>query len=706
MSPTTQRCRHMDRTAHGAMSADGLMRACGAPMRSGEPVMDPPSGTTSDRLHGTHEPMRAVGRDALGQLRVGRRSSDVPPTARVLTSQAATGGCMTGTPEAAAVDPSIYLRSLRRRWAILLAGCCAGALLPVLLSFGAAPAPVVVDRYYEATHKLIVDPELIEGTGAPNLLQTALFVTGGEVPAVVAEGLDADRDDLTERIRTVTDESVGVIEVAAVADDADEAARLADAFAAGLVDHLDARDRASYRAALDAAAADVARRTRQIRSLDTEIAGIGERVQAIEAAAVSELPSLGVTAADPSALVTERDRERTLNRLRNELGLAETERSARWQLYAEAVAVLDDLEQAGPPRAMLITQDVIDPLEISVGEFDRRLAEGRRGFNNFAVGEVPPPIGSAGPAGPATALPVRTLMGAVAGALLAAALVVVQTRFDRRMRTAADVERCFGVPVLAEIPVARSRNRGRSTPTLHAAVDTRSIVTEAYRRARSAALHQLGAEAAETPHDEREAQVILVTSPGHGDGRTVAAANLATLFAESGLAVLVLDCDHRSPDLHTYFGRRYAPRRALDSGVRGLTLVADAADAAATNPSAVVEAQRELVTRARSRYDLIVVDAAPLLATDDATALLPIADQVLMVVRSGWTERSAAAASADLLYRRGAPVAGVVLTASADAGREPRGRRRDAAQVSAPGRSARGGGFARLMADRRSRGTV
>ncbi|MFN3216420.1 MAG: division plane positioning ATPase MipZ [Acidimicrobiales bacterium] len=440
--------------------------------------------------------------------------------------------------------------------------------------------------------------------------------------------------------------------------------------------------------------------------LDTEIAGIGDRVQAIEDAAAFELPSLGVTGSDPSAVVTERDRDRTLAQLRNELGLAETERSARWQLYAEAVAVLDDLEQAGPPQAMFITQDIIEPLEISAGEFDRRLAEGRRGFNNFAVGEVPPPIGTIGPAGPATALPVRTTMGAIAGALLAAALVVVQTRFDRRMRTAADVERCFGVPVLAEIPVTRGRPRGQRTPMLHAADDTRSVVTESYRRARSAALHQLGAGPGETPTDSGEARVIVVTSPGHGDGRTITAANLATLFAESGLAVLVLDCDHRSPDLHTYFGRRYEARRALDSGVRGLTLVADAAEPTASNPSAVVEAQRDLVTRARSRYDLIVVDAAPLLATDDATALLPIADQVLLVVRSGWTERSAAAASADLLYRRGAPVAGVIVTASADAGREPRRRSRKATQVVGSNRRTRGGGFARLMGDRRSRGTA
>lgn len=696
----------MDRTTHGAGTADRLMSDSDSPMRTGEPATHAPSGTTAGRLHGTHEPSRAVGRDALGQLRVGRRGLDVPRLARVFAPLPPSGGCMTGTPEAAAVDPSIYLRSLRRRWPMLLAGCIAGSLLSVVLSLGARPTPIAVDRYYEATHKLIVDPELLDGRGAPNLLQTALFVTGGEVPGAVAERLDVDRDDATERIRTVTDESVGVIEVAAVADDPDEAARLADAFAAGLVDHLDARDRASYRAAVDAAAADVDRRTRQIRSLDTEIAGIGERVQAIEEAAAFELPSLGVTGSDPTAVVTERDRDRTLTELRNELGLAETERSARWQLYAEAVAVLDDLEQSGPPQTLFITQDIIEPLEISAGEFDRRLAEGRRGFNNFAVGEVPPPIGSVGPAGPATALPVRTMMGAVAGVLLAAALVVVQARFDRRMRTAADVERCFGVPVLAEIPVARAGPRGRTTPVLHAADDTRSIITESYRRARSAALHQLGADVAETPSADGEARVIVVTSPGHGDGRTITAANLATLFAESGLAVLVLDCDHRSPDLHTYFGRRYEPRRAIDSGVRGLTLVADAADPASTNPSAVVEAQRDLVTRARSRYDLIVVDAAPLLATDDASALLPIADQVLMVVRSGWTERSAAAASADLLHRRGAPVAGVIVTASADAGREPRGRRSDDARAARPDRRARGGGLARLKGDRRSRGTA
>jgi polysaccharide biosynthesis transport protein len=370
------------------------------------------------------------------------------------------------------------------------------------------------------------------------------------------------------------------------------------------------------------------------------------------------------------------------------------------------VAVLDDLEQVGPPRAMLITQDVIEPLEISSGEFERRLAEGRLGFNNYAVGEVPPPIGSAGVTGPATALPVRTAMGTIAGALLAAALVVVQTRFDRRMRSAGQVERCFGVPVLAEIPVARGRSRRDRQPVLHAAHETRSIITESYRRARSAVLHQLGTGPTGSDSEAGEAKVIMVTSPGHGDGRTVTAANLAALFAESGLAVLVVDCDHRSPDLHGYFGRRYEPRRAIDSGIRGVTLVADAADPATTNPSAVVEAQRDLLGRARGRYDLIVIDAAPLLETDDAMALLPIADQVVLVVRSGWTDHAAAAASAELLFRRGTPVAGVIVTASAEAGREPRRRRERTAPAAGSNSRAGRGGAGQPVADRRSRGTA
>jgi Mrp family chromosome partitioning ATPase/capsular polysaccharide biosynthesis protein len=616
------------------------------------------------------------------------------------------GGVVTVAAATTTVDPSIYIRALRRRWLLLLVACLVGAVLAVMTSVATRSGPVAVDRYYEATHKLIIDPELTHAREAPNLLQTALFVTGGDVPARVAEALGLDREAVSERVRTVTDESVGVIEIATVASDTEEAASMADAFAAGLVDHLDARGRVSYRAALATAEADVDRRTRRIRMLDTEIAGLVERIQVVEEAALGELSSLDVTGSGASGVVTDLDRERALAQLRNELGLAETERSARWQLYAEAVAVLDDLEQVGPPKAMFITQDVIEPLEISAGEFGLRLAEGRRGFNNFAVGEVPPPVGFVGSAGPATALPVRTVMGAITAALLAAALVVVQTRFDRRIRTAGEIERCFGTSVLAEIPVSRPRPRGHRTPALHAAEDTRSVITESYRRARSAILHQFGADLVEGPIGDGDARVIMVTSPGHGDGRTIAAANLATLFAESGLAVLVVDCDHRSPDLHALFGRRYEPRRAIDSGVRGLTLVADAAEPATTNPSTVVEAQRDLIARARSRYDVIVVDAAPLLATDDATALLPIADQVVMVIRSGWTQRAAAAASADLLYRRGAPVAGVVVTASTDAGREPRVRRRSASSVTAPVGMPRPRGAARLREGRRSTGSA
>ena len=161
--------------------------------------------------------------------------------------------------------------------------------------------------------------------------------------------------------------------------------------------------------------------------------------------------------------------------------------------------------------------------------------------------------------------------------------------------------------------------------------------------------------------------VVLVTSGGPSEGKTTTLANLAAVMAEGDRRVLAVNCDFRRPRLHRYLGGPTAPQRLNVTDVVGVQMVTQVTpnDAAAT-PSDVVGAQRRLVERARDRFDVILLDTAPILTTNDAAELLGVCDHVVLVVSAGNTKAEAAARATELLERRGRPPLGVALVGTRD----------------------------------------
>lgn len=168
----------------------------------------------------------------------------------------------------------------------------------------------------------------------------------------------------------------------------------------------------------------------------------------------------------------------------------------------------------------------------------------------------------------------------------------------------------------------------------------------------------------ETAKPDRNGTVILVTSPGPGEGKTTTAANLAAVMAETGAQVLVINCDFRRPRLHEYFGGDPMPRKVIETEVPGVRIVHNVlASSRDANPALVINEQRKLATAARRHFDVIILDSAPLLSTNDAVDVLPVADRVVLVAKAGRTTGEAADRAAELLERLEAPVAGVVMIA-------------------------------------------
>jgi Mrp family chromosome partitioning ATPase len=135
------------------------------------------------------------------------------------------------------------------------------------------------------------------------------------------------------------------------------------------------------------------------------------------------------------------------------------------------------------------------------------------------------------------------------------------------------------------------------------------------------------------------------------------------VFAEAGSSVLVVNCDFRRPSIHKFFGVDDEPRRVQETSIRGVKIVTNVLSDPAANPSQVVAAQRQVVAAARGRFDVILLDTAPLLTANDAIEMVSSADLVVLVARSEETGFESATRASELLNRLDAPLGGVILTA-------------------------------------------
>ena len=235
-------------------------------------------------------------------------------------------------------------------------------------------------------------------------------------------------------------------------------------------------------------------------------------------------------------------------------------------------------------------------------------------------------------------------------------------------QNAVEAEKDLGLPVLGLIPtVHRAGNpRNERWEILEA-----YGLTEAIRSLVYAVLPKIN-------RDERDsAKVLAITSSFPDEGKSTVALSLARQAAFSGLKTLLIEGDLRKPGMQEGM-TKIKTDIGLVHILRGDVHYAD--DAIATEPESGVdimlglgpveeaftlmrgERMSQLLQAVRPRYDLIVIDAAPIMAVSETRTLIDLADDTLFVVRWKTTERSAARAAVRDLQRMDAKIAGVVLT--------------------------------------------
>lgn len=215
--------------------------------------------------------------------------------------------------------------------------------------------------------------------------------------------------------------------------------------------------------------------------------------------------------------------------------------------------------------------------------------------------------------------------------------------------------------------VQASPAAARPQPDLVTLTQPRSPAAEAYRTLRTNLIFS---------SLDRALATLLVTSAAPDEGKSITLANLAVTIAQGGRRTIVVDCDLRRPTQHSLWG--------LPASGRGLTSMVLEPDGLSNpplagvgienlhvltsgplppNPADLLGSRRmeEIIAALKSRADIVLFDAPPVLAVTDAALLASKLDGALLVVEAGATRREHALRAKDMLDKLNVRIVGVAL---------------------------------------------
>lgn len=229
------------------------------------------------------------------------------------------------------------------------------------------------------------------------------------------------------------------------------------------------------------------------------------------------------------------------------------------------------------------------------------------------------------------------------GLLIPGAFIFLRRSIFPTFGNQEELKRLTSVPVIGELSRAPKGNES----TIVVAENVATPIAELFRLLRNnISFTRNGAES----------RVILVTSAVSGEGKSFVASNLAMTYALMKKKVLVIGMDLRRPVLPTVFGIKnhmgvstYLAGKETDfdkivvQSRQDPNLYILPAGPIPPNPNELLmgERMKELIAKARTEFDYVIIDSAPVGLVSDSFLISRLTDLQIFVVRAGKSTRNA-----------------------------------------------------------------
>lgn len=265
------------------------------------------------------------------------------------------------------------------------------------------------------------------------------------------------------------------------------------------------------------------------------------------------------------------------------------------------------------------------------------------------------------------------LIGIIGGFLAGFAAIAIAEYVRGGIRTKSDIEKRLRVRYAGAIPTLEStlgKERATEPPEEYVVSHPFSIFAESLRALQ--AFMMLGGAKASGGSSGR---VIAITSALPQEGKTTTSTCLARTTAMGGARTVLVDCDLRRrgssaflvkgprPGLYEYLrGEASLDEALVLHEPSGMYLLGTAAPQPDARDPLTPENLARMTAELRQRFEVVILDTAPVLGVADARAVAACADRVLVITRWSKTSIDAVEATIDILLAAGAKISGVALS--------------------------------------------
>ncbi|WP_442544877.1 polysaccharide biosynthesis tyrosine autokinase [Arthrobacter sp. KN11-1C] len=314
------------------------------------------------------------------------------------------------------------------------------------------------------------------------------------------------------------------------------------------------------------------------------------------------------------------------------------------------------VSDSSPVQAAALAKAVATSLINAVDTLEKPKAGGT---SPVSLSVIKPATAPTDPSAPNTRL--NLLLGLLAGITLGVGGAFLRSSLDNRIRGEADLRRVTDAPLLGGIAFDSDATK-------------RPLLTQAAPQSpRAESFRQLRTNL-QFANVAGRAQSVLITSSLPGEGKSTTATNLAIALAQSGQSVCLIDADLRRPMVSEYLG--------LDRNAGLTTALVGAADVddilqpwgegrlfvlasgqIPPNPSELLgsDQMKLLIGQLEETFDVVVIDAPPLLPVTDAAVLSQHVGGVVVVAGAQKLKHHDLQKSLAALKMVNASILGIVL---------------------------------------------